>query len=194
MTTQARRWSCDCVIEDFLPEIRRLYPDHDDFFEDELAHRLGLRRSPSMSASSWRKERLAFINASAEADSEYTRMQHEEEQRRLEARMPEVSDASGADSLKSERIQLKSERIQSRLTEVTGWTVAQGNSKLTKDYEFTSSRSAAAFCRFVATVADDLDLEPRIVHWGSRVEIATQSAVGGGVTDLDFDFARHIDG
>ena len=51
------------VIEDLLEAWEREFPDPVDFFEDELARRLGLVRHPHCSPASWQRHRVRLIDA-----------------------------------------------------------------------------------------------------------------------------------
>lgn len=190
---------CSCVIEDYFGELRQRYPDHDDFFEDQLAYRLGLRRRSSLPLVSWRKLRLSFLDRNPGADEAYAQLAREQSTARLEISM-ETEDAEAREKLeadesqlKSERIQLKSERIQARVEEVPGWEVCDCRSRLRKRYLFSSVGAAAAFCYFVSKVAEDFGVEPRVLQFGSRVEVVSQ-ADEVALTDTDFDFAVRLDG
>ena len=65
----------ELLVQCFLADMDRFYPDPVDVFEDELATRLGLERHASLSLRDWRETRVAFIEAHPEADEVAKQMQ-----------------------------------------------------------------------------------------------------------------------
>ena len=91
-----------------------------------------------------------------------------------------------------ERKRLDSEQIDENLRLVIGWSVEHG--KLSKTYEFDSYSEGVVFASAVAQRADSMDHHPDITIGYRKVLVAVSTHDVGGITHLDFELARHVDG
>ncbi len=89
-----------------------------------------------------------------------------------------------------EKRKLDSSELEAQLGNVPGWSVR--DSKLFREFKFGSFQKAFGFMMRVAAIAEELQHHPEWfnVYDLVRVELATHDA--GGVTALDFEFARRI--
>lgn len=80
--------------------------------------------------------------------------------------------------------------IQKRLAQLAGWSLKSG--KLHREFQFADFNEAFAFMAKVALFAEALNHHPEWFNvWNKvRVDLATHDA--GGVTDLDFQLAEHM--
>jgi len=90
------------------------------------------------------------------------------------------------------RKRLDSEQIDEHLKLVVGWTIEAG--KLTKTYEFGSYSAGVVFAAAVAYRADKMDHHPDLTIGYRKVKVAVNTHDVGGISQLDFDLAREVDG
>lgn len=107
--------------------------------------------------------------------------------------MPETL---AAEPLKAERIQqpLKAERIQERMAEIPGWSANEDDTALTRTYELPTLRGAGLFVELALEAAATTGVAPEIDVRGCEVTVRVATAPGKGITDLDFDWAKLLDG
>jgi 4a-hydroxytetrahydrobiopterin dehydratase len=86
---------------------------------------------------------------------------------------------------------LSEEQVQARLGELAGWDVRDG--KLGRTFVFADFSEAFGFMSRVALIAEQLDHHPEWSNVWNRVTIEIVSHDQGGITDLCFEFARHVD-
>ena len=91
-----------------------------------------------------------------------------------------------------ERKRLDSEQIDEHLKLVIGWRVEHG--KLTKEYEFKSYAEGVVFACAVAHAANKMDHHPDIIIGYQKVTLAVNTHDVGGISHLDFELARVVDG
>lgn len=98
--------------------------------------------------------------------------------------------------LKAERIQekLKAERIQERLAEVPGWRASGDPAALTRTYDLPTLRGAGLFVALALEVAEATGYTPEIDVRGCGVTVRVATVPGHGIVDLDFDWAKLLDG
>lgn len=89
-----------------------------------------------------------------------------------------------------ERRKLNDSEISARMTEIPGWSHADGS--LTREFQFDDFVSAFGFMSSVALLAEKLDHHPNWSNVYNRVEIALNTHDAGGVTDFDFVLAARI--
>ena len=89
-----------------------------------------------------------------------------------------------------ERRKLNDSEISARVTEIPGWSHADGS--LTREFQFDNFVSAFGFMSSVALLAEKLDHHPNWSNVYNRVEIALNTHDAGGVTDFDFVLAQQI--
>lgn len=88
------------------------------------------------------------------------------------------------------RQKLDDSEISGRLSEIAGWSYADGS--LTREFEFDNFVSAFGFMSSVALLAEKLDHHPDWSNVYNRVSIALNTHDAGGVTDFDFVLAGQI--
>ena len=90
------------------------------------------------------------------------------------------------------RKRLSDEAIDTRIGALQGWQ-REGN-WIRKEYRFQSFGAAMEFVNHVARVAEEIDHHPDIDIRYDRVRLLTSTHSAGGITEMDFDLARRIDG
>ena len=91
-----------------------------------------------------------------------------------------------------ERKRLDSEQIDENLRLVIGWSVEHG--KLTKQFDFKSYSEGVLFAAAVAHAADKMDHHPDLTIGYQKVVVAVNTHDVGGISHLDFELARTVDG
>ncbi len=89
------------------------------------------------------------------------------------------------------RKKLTDEAIESKLNDLTGWTIKNG--KLHKDFRFASFAEAFAFMTRVAEQAGRLDHHPEWFNAYNRVIVDLITHDVGGISQSDFDLADVMD-
>ncbi len=90
------------------------------------------------------------------------------------------------------RNKLTADEIAAALANVDGWNA--DNDRLKRRFAFSNFAESLAFVNKVGAVAESMDHHPDIkMGWGyAEIEITTHDR--GGITDVDFELARKIDG
>ncbi len=91
----------------------------------------------------------------------------------------------------AERKKLESRDIDQRLGIVRGWSVVHG--KLHKEFAFENFVQAFGFMSSVALIAESLNHHPEWSNVYNKVTIDLNTHSAGGISDLDFEFARKVD-
>ncbi len=91
----------------------------------------------------------------------------------------------------AERKKLESRDIDQRLGIVRGWSVAHG--KLHKEFAFENFVQAFGFMSSVALIAESMNHHPEWSNVYNKVTIDLNTHSAGGISDLDFEFARKVD-
>lgn len=89
-----------------------------------------------------------------------------------------------------ERKKLAAEDVESRITELKGWTAE--DDKLRKRFTFANFAESLEFVNRVGAIAESADHHPDITFGWGYAEIETTTHDRGGITDFDFDLARKI--
>ena len=91
----------------------------------------------------------------------------------------------------ADRQKLSDADIQTRLSSMPGWSVADG--KLHREYAFKDFVRAFGFMASAALVAESMNHHPEWfnVYSTVRVDLATHDA--GGITELDFTLAGKME-
>ena len=89
-----------------------------------------------------------------------------------------------------ERRQLSDAEIEARLSEIAGWSYADGS--LRRTFEFADFVAAFGFMSSVALAAEKLDHHPNWSNVYNTVEVALNTHDASGVTDFDFALAARI--
>ncbi len=79
----------------------------------------------------------------------------------------------------------------SLLQELDGWKIAKG--KLHKEFRFADFPEAMGFITAVAAIAQALNHHPELFNVYSRVVLDLETHDVGGLSILDFDFAKRVD-
>lgn len=90
-----------------------------------------------------------------------------------------------------ERSKLTQEEIATRMTKLSGWTLAEG--KLHRELVFPSFVEAFGFMSSVALVAESMNHHPSWSNVYNRVTIDLDTHDIGGISALDFALAEKID-
>lgn len=88
------------------------------------------------------------------------------------------------------RSKLTAQEIEDRLAGVEGWSITQG--KLHREFRFTDFVQAFGFMSSVALIAEGLNHHPEWSNVYNRVVIDLTTHDAGGLTGLDFDFAKRV--
>ena len=86
---------------------------------------------------------------------------------------------------------LPSEDIESRLKLRAGWNLE--NDKLHCVFEFKSFVEAFGFMSQIAILAEKMDHHPEWSNIYNRVDVYLTTHDAGGLTELDFELADHMD-
>lgn len=87
---------------------------------------------------------------------------------------------------------LSEDAIQAALTEMPGWSVADG--ALRKAYRFSTFPDGVAFVNRVADLAEDMGHHPDIDIRYSTIIVSLSTHDEGGITEKDTTLARRIEG
>lgn len=90
------------------------------------------------------------------------------------------------------RTLLPEEEIRKRLAEVRGWS-RDGNA-ITRTWKFKDFPEALAFINRVGELAESMNHHPDIHNSWATVQLSLTTHDRGGLTNLDFDLAKKIDG
>ena len=82
-------------------------------------------------------------------------------------------------------------QIRENLAQVDGWTIEDG--KLHKEFRFDNFVSAFGFMTQLALVAESLNHHPEWFNVYNRVTIDLTTHDAGGISDLDFRWAKQAD-
>ena len=87
---------------------------------------------------------------------------------------------------------LKPEELASARTELTGWTLEEGEGRLTRSFVFKDFSEAFGFMARVALLAEKAGHHPDWSNSYNTVEIALSTHDAGGLTAKDVDLAGKI--
>lgn len=82
-------------------------------------------------------------------------------------------------------------QIQENLAQVDGWTIENG--KLHKEFQFDNFITAFGFMVQLALVAESLNHHPEWFNVYNRVTIDLTTHDAGGISELDFQWAKQAD-
>jgi 4a-hydroxytetrahydrobiopterin dehydratase len=80
------------------------------------------------------------------------------------------------------------------LAELEGWEEVRGRDAITKTFQFKSFNQAWGWMNRVALAAEKMDHHPEWANVYGRVEVTLSTHDAGGVTQLDIDLARKMEG
>ncbi|MFQ6672663.1 MAG: 4a-hydroxytetrahydrobiopterin dehydratase [Candidatus Tectimicrobiota bacterium] len=87
---------------------------------------------------------------------------------------------------------LSDEAIAEKLSGLTGWR--RTGEAIAKTYRFETFLGGIAFVNRVAEIAEEIDHHPDITVRYRRVAFSVTTYSAGGLTVLDFELAKRIDG
>jgi 4a-hydroxytetrahydrobiopterin dehydratase len=91
----------------------------------------------------------------------------------------------------TKREKLSDLEIQTRLSQIAGWTVANG--KLHREYKFKDFVQAFGFMTSAALVAESLNHHPEWFNVYSTVKVDLMTHDVGGISELDFTLASKME-
>ena len=86
---------------------------------------------------------------------------------------------------------LSDAQIQANLEQLDGWTIEGG--KLHKEFQFDTFITAFGFMAQLALVAESLNHHPEWFNVYNRVTIDLTTHDAGGISELDFQWAKQAD-
>ena len=86
---------------------------------------------------------------------------------------------------------LNESEIAHQLATVPGWEIIDG--QLTKEFAFEDYLAGADFARSAAEIAESMNHHPDILILWRKVKLAISTHSAGGITQLDFKFAKAIE-
>ena len=90
------------------------------------------------------------------------------------------------------RSRLTEEQITQNLSQHGLWR-REGN-EIVRDLKFKDFTAALAFVNLVGAQAEEIDHHPDILlHGWNNVRLSVMTHSEGGLTDMDFEFARRVD-
>lgn len=88
---------------------------------------------------------------------------------------------------------LSQKEIEDRLSELPGWSVADG--RLTRSYRLGTHFAATALVVHIAQTQEELGHHSDLTLGYNTVRLAVNThSAGGALTDLDFALARRVEG
>jgi len=85
---------------------------------------------------------------------------------------------------------LGADQIEARLAILPGWKLE--NDKLHRKFAFADFVNAFGFMTQVAIIAEKMDHHPEWSNVYNRVEVSLTTHDVGGLTELDFELATHM--
>lgn len=79
--------------------------------------------------------------------------------------------------------------VQSKINDLTGWSLADDHDALVKTYTFADFGAAFAFMTQTAILAEKMNHHPEWFNVYNRVEVTLNTHDAGGVTELDLKLA-----
>jgi 4a-hydroxytetrahydrobiopterin dehydratase len=83
------------------------------------------------------------------------------------------------------------EQVKDKIQGLNGWNF--GGKTLDREYRFKDFSEAFAFMTRVALAAEKMDHHPDWSNVYNKVRISLSTHDAGGITELDFKLAAHID-
>jgi 4a-hydroxytetrahydrobiopterin dehydratase len=92
------------------------------------------------------------------------------------------------------REKLERATVDEALQELDGWTLDVGGKSISRKFDFRNFSEAFAFMTRAALAAEKLDHHPDWSNVYKTVNVTLSTHDAGGLTELDFDLARRMDG
>ena len=86
---------------------------------------------------------------------------------------------------------LSDAEVQRNLEQLNGWTVEEG--KLHKEFQFDTFVTAFGFMAQLALIAESMNHHPEWFNVYNRVTIDLTTHDAGGISELDFQWAKQAD-
>ncbi len=83
---------------------------------------------------------------------------------------------------------------QKAVSELSGWDVAEGRDAIRKTYRFADFNEAFGFMSRVSLKAEQMNHHPEWFNVYNKVDVLLSTHDADGVTTLDLDLARFMDG
>jgi 4a-hydroxytetrahydrobiopterin dehydratase len=87
---------------------------------------------------------------------------------------------------------LSQTEIQGKLRGVPGWELVKGRT-IQKKFTFDNFKEALSFVNKVGELAEQSDHHPDLTINYNKVTLSLSTHSAGGLTEKDFDLARHIE-
>ena len=84
--------------------------------------------------------------------------------------------------------------LDQELKSLPGWHKLEGRSAIAKSFKFKTFTEAFGFMAKVALTAEKMDHHPEWFNIYNRVDVTLTTHSAGGVTDLDINLAKAMDG
>lgn len=89
---------------------------------------------------------------------------------------------------------LSQHEIRQSLRQLEGWALAEDERSIARKFTFADFSEAFAFMTRAALAAEKLDHHPEWSNVYKTVEVRLSTHDAGGLTGLDFELARRMDG
>ena len=84
--------------------------------------------------------------------------------------------------------------LDQELKSLPGWHKVEGRNAIAKSFKFKTFTEAFGFMAKVALTAEKMDHHPEWFNVYNRVDVTLTTHSAGGVTDLDINLARAMEG
>jgi 4a-hydroxytetrahydrobiopterin dehydratase len=92
------------------------------------------------------------------------------------------------------REKLERATVDEALQELDGWTLDVGGKSISRKFDFRNFSEAFAFMTRAALAAEKLDHHPDWSNVYKTVNVTLSTHDAGGLTELDLDLARRMNG
>ncbi|WP_311031088.1 4a-hydroxytetrahydrobiopterin dehydratase [Mesorhizobium koreense] len=92
------------------------------------------------------------------------------------------------------REKLERAAVDGALQELDGWTLDVGGKSISRKFDFRNFSEAFGFMTRAALAAEKLGHHPDWSNVYKTVNVTLSTHDAGGLTELDFDLARRMDG
>jgi len=92
------------------------------------------------------------------------------------------------------RPKLTSPELEAALKDLKGWTLNEASTSISKNFKFKNFGQAFAFMTQSALAAEKMDHHPEWFNVYNRVDVKLTTHDAQGLTTLDIDLARKMDG
>jgi 4a-hydroxytetrahydrobiopterin dehydratase len=89
---------------------------------------------------------------------------------------------------------LESAELAAALADLPGWSRVENRAAITKSFKFNDFSAAFGFMTRTALVAEKMDHHPEWFNVYNKVDVILATHSAGGITALDIDLARAMNG